>query len=249
MNHRKNGMNYKNQLTITKLLAMTFIPPLVTIILYIFSLQFRTAVPPLLSFVLIGLLVLGPMELIILLRENKKENGTFGLDCALTYNKKMSKPRAALLIVILFCIAGIAVGLVGGLEHKITAPFVNTYVPDYFIISNFVNQLDNYPKHILYITVALFFIADTLVLPVIEELYFRGYMMSKTARFGNFSPLIITILFSLYHFWLPWKNISRILGVLPYTYAVRKTENLYIGIFVHCLCNFVGSTELLAAVI
>lgn len=242
-------MENKNQLKVTKLLAMTFIPPLITIILYIFSLQFRDVVPPTLSFVLIALFVLAPMELIILLRENKKENGRLGLDCALTYNKKINKPRAALLIVLLFCIAGIAVGFVGGLENEIVMPFVNQYVPDYFIVNNFVNQLDDYPKYIIYITVALFFIANTIILPVIEELYFRGYMMSKTDRLGKFAPLIITILFSLYHFWLPWQNISRILGVLPYTYAVRKTENLYIGIFVHCLCNLVGSVEMLVMVI
>lgn len=77
----------------------------------------------------------------------------------------------------------------------------------------------------------------------------NGLKVTKLLTMTLSPLLIITVLFSLYHFWLPWQNISRILGVLPYTYAVRKKENLYIGIFVHCLCNLVGSVQLLVMVL
>ncbi len=246
---QKGKANSMKELKTGRMLAMAFWAPFILVSLYIWTLQFRDIVPPLFCFVLISLLVLAPLEIITLLRENKKETGKIGIRCALTYNRKMHKGKAILLVVVLFCIAGIASKLVGGWENAFTMPIVNKFVPDYFIVENFVNQLDLYPKYLIIITVVLFVIANSLVLPIAEELYFNGYMLPRLQRFKGFAPVIVTVIFSLYHFWSPWQNIRRIIGVLPYVYVVWKKENIYFGIIVHCLCNLVGSIEMVFMVL
>ena len=49
-------------------------------------------------------------------------------------------------------------------------------------------------------------------------------------------------LFSLYDFWSPWQIVGRILGVGPTVYAVRRKENIDLGMVVHCSLNTLGIT-------
>lgn len=52
--------------------------------------------------------MLAPLEIITLLRESKKENGKIGIQCALAYNQKLDKRKTIVIVVVLFCMAGIA---------------------------------------------------------------------------------------------------------------------------------------------
>jgi len=40
--------------------------------------------------------------------------------------------------------------------------------------------------------------------PLVEELYFRGYLLPRLHRFGIWAPLINISLFAAYHLWKPW---------------------------------------------
>lgn len=62
-------------------------------------------------------------------------------------------------------------------------------------------------------------------------------------------PLMNVVLFSLYHFWLPWDLFSRIVALLPMVYWVQWKRNFYIGILVHVLLNSLGTIGLLALVL
>ena len=76
-----------------------------------------------------------------------------------------------------------------------------------------------------------------LIGPITEELFFRGYLTSHYEKQNSFTPILITVLFSLYHFWLPFNNVFRILAFAPVAY---KKKNLYISICFHCFCNLVS---------
>ncbi len=66
---------------------------------------------------------------------------------------------------------------------------------------------------------------------------------------GGWAPFVNAVLFSLYHFFTPWQNPGRILGLLPMVYAVWWKRNVYIGIAVHCLGNLVAMLALLPLVV
>jgi membrane protease YdiL (CAAX protease family) len=72
---------------------------------------------------------------------------------------------------------------------------------------------------------------------VVEELYFRGYLLPRISRFGAWAPLINMVLFSLYHFFTPWQNLGRIVGLLPMVYTVWWKRSIYVSIAVHVLGN------------
>ncbi len=88
-----------------------------------------------------------------------------------------------------------------------------------------------------------------IAIPIIEELYFRGFLLPRMARWGNWAPLISVALFSLYHLWLPWENPTRIIALLPVIYAVQWKHNIYLSIAVHALLNTIGSIGLLVLVL
>jgi hypothetical protein len=104
----------------------------------------------------------------------------------------------------------------------------------------------------LAVVVVFFVVAFTLngiVGPVVEELYFRGHLLPRIDRLGRWAPVLNAVLFSVYHFWTPWQNLGRILGLLPWVYAVWWTRSVYLSIIVHVAVNMTSVLLLLAAVL
>src|SRR5918993_2586461 len=84
-------------------------------------------------------------------------------------------------------------------------------------------------------------IVNVIAGPVVEEMYFRGYLLPRISRFGAWAPLINTVLFSLYHFFSPWLNVSRIITFLPTIYAAWWKRSIYLSMIVHILGNVAGA--------
>ena len=89
-------------------------------------------------------------------------------------------------------------------------------------------------------TLGAFLMLNGVVGPIVEELYFRGYLLPRMDRLGRWAPLVNVSLFSLYHFWSPWQVLARILGIGPMVFAVRWKRNVYLGILIHCALNLIG---------
>jgi membrane protease YdiL (CAAX protease family) len=111
-------------------------------------------------------------------------------------------------------------------------------------LESFAGQLDAYTKPVLILTAVSALFLNGLFGPVVEELYFRGFLLPRMACRGRWAPFVHTVLFSLYHFFTPWQNPLRIAALTPMSYAVWWKKNIYIGIIVHCVMNLSGSLML-----
>ena len=76
-----------------------------------------------------------------------------------------------------------------------------------------------------------------LIAPITEELFFRGYLTFHYEKQNIGTPILIAVLVSLYHLWLPFNNVFRIVIFVPLAVAVYQKKNIYISILFHCLCN------------
>jgi membrane protease YdiL (CAAX protease family) len=76
--------------------------------------------------------------------------------------------------------------------------------------------------------------------PLVEELYFRGYLLPRLGRFGAWAPLINVSLFACYHLWKPWDAFMLILILAPTMYAVWRLKDIRISIAVHIALNATG---------
>ena len=83
------------------------------------------------------------------------------------------------------------------------------------------------------------FIFIAIIAPIVEELYFRGYLLPRMPHLKGWSPLLHSALFALYHTWTPWMVFTRTIGVLPLIYIVQFKRNIYLGIIAHCLMNVI----------
>jgi membrane protease YdiL (CAAX protease family) len=99
------------------------------------------------------------------------------------------------------------------------------------------------------ITLAFGLIVNGIAAPVVEEMYFRGYLLPRISRLGAWAPLLNTVLFSLYHFFSPWLNVSRIITFLPTVYAAWWKRSIYLSMIVHILGNVIGSIVTLLVIL
>lgn len=162
-------------------------------------------------------------------------------------NQRIPIWQIILIGVLTWGFAGLMSVTVLPFENYITSSVNNRLLellPDYFNWSN-ISYLSRYSSQTLFVTGIILFIFNGFIGPVIEELFFRGYLTRKISRYKNLSPVIITILFSLYHFWLPFNNIFRILAFLPAFYITWRKRNIYIAIICHCLSNVFSSVTII----
>jgi uncharacterized protein len=201
--------------------------------------------PSLLAILLAIPFVLIPFELGYLLREGKRRNGRLSLEGVVLYRQPIPRWQFAVLLIGLFLWSAVAFGLLALLD----APLIEAlfrWLPDWFFLDE---DLSAYTRPVLVATWVLGLLANGLAAPIVEELYFRGYLLPRISRFGGWAPLINTVLFSLYHFFTPWQLLGRILALLPMVYVVWWRRNIYIGMVVHCLGNTVTMLALLPIIL
>ncbi len=234
------------QHTLPRSLVLHLLPgALTTVFFVVFGLRLESWGAPAFLAVILGIgLILIPFELGWLLNEARKRNGSFSLEGIVLYREPMSRGKYLAFIVpgtiwILF------VYLV--LARPVDQFFIErffSWVPNWFI-TGWDKNPDAYGKSILIAAAGLALVLNGVIAPLVEELYFRGYLLPRLAHLGWWGPLLGGLLFSLYHFFTPWENLIRLLVVLPLAYLVTWTRNIYWGMIVHVANNVLAMLLLL----
>jgi membrane protease YdiL (CAAX protease family) len=94
-----------------------------------------------------------------------------------------------------------------------------------------------YSKPILIVTYSVFLIFNVFLAPMVEELYFRGYLLPRMK--GKSAIWFHSFLFAAIHVFSPWMIIARTVSFLPIIFGTTK-KNIYVGMIVHMLCNATG---------
>jgi membrane protease YdiL (CAAX protease family) len=90
------------------------------------------------------------------------------------------------------------------------------------------------------ITLGLAVILSGFVAPVVEELYFRGFLLPRMEHWGWMAPVVNSFLFALYHFYFPGNVPGIFVAFVPISYIVMLKKNWRIGAIVHSLFNLWG---------
>ena len=114
-----------------------------------------------------------------------------------------------------------------------------SWLPKWFFIFD-VEQFKLFSREALMTTFWVGLIVNGIAGPIVEEYYFRGYLLPHLSGPRNWVPFINISLFSLYHFWTPWQFFSRILWLLPWGYISWKKKNFYLMLIAHCTANTLG---------
>ena len=199
--------------------------------------------PPQFSMLLAILLVVVPLLAGHLFWERKQENKTRFQEL-IGLRNRLSAGRLILYVLGLVVWAFLVWGITQPLDLWITKNLFS-WLPDWYTVYDF----KGYPKDKIVLTLGLNLVLNGLLAPVVEELYFRGFLLPRMEAFGKLAPVANAVLFSLYHLWQPYVYITLIIALIPMVYVTWKTGDWRVSLFTHGLLNLVGAVlGLLAAV-
>lgn len=236
---------YTKQLPMMKVVLLVFVPAILLLLFFVLSaVLLKNYIPVYLCLLLSIIVVIIPFEVIIIAVSSKKECGQFSLKAAFVNHEPMSLWKIVLIGLVSFAWAGIIFAVLQPIENSLLLNSVFKFVPDYLRSTGFTGQLATFSRPLISLTCVINLIFNGLIAPIVEELYFRGYLMSRMTRFGKSTPLLVAVLFSVYHLFTPWEIVTRIVAFTPLHYIAWKQKNLYIGMLTHCCCNLAGAISL-----
>ncbi len=198
---------------------------------------------------LVGIaLVIVPSELGYLLYQGRRETGRWSVWGAVDYREPLPARRIALWTVplvawfIVMLILSVAV-----FDQRIADGLFAWYPESVREFASFEGD-GTYATWVVIVGFVAAVAINGIIGPVVEELYFRGHLLPRIDRFGRGAPVLNAVLFSLYHFWTPWQNIGRVLGLLPWIYTVWRKRSLALSMAIHISVNCVFLLFALAAI-
>lgn len=244
-------MKNTTQIGLKKTITMVFGTTGLFTALYLITGIVLPQLPTLLIFCILGGLFLMPVEWLLMLWQSKKDYGKYSLEAALIGQEKQPVIKILFCALVLFGVAGIFSFTIQPLENMLLLAFrerLLSFLPVGFDWNN-IEYIKNFPKNIIIATCIVYFVFNVFVGPITEEFFFRGYLTTHNSKYGKWTPVIITIIFSLYHFWLPFHNIFRIFVFLPMAYISYRKKNLYICMVAHIFCNLFSVISFIIAVV
>jgi membrane protease YdiL (CAAX protease family) len=109
-------------------------------------------------------------------------------------------------------------------------------VPEWIFLDD-VAQYEVYAKNVLVVVFALHLLTTGIILPWVEELYFRGYLMPRLSRYEKWTPLIGALFFGLYHVWQLFGFAGVFLLGAGLGYVVWWKKDIRLSISLHVFAN------------
>ena len=222
------------QHSVARTVVLHLLPGVLMVAFYILAAPLVRSLgfPSLMAIYLAILFVLIPFELGYLFYRARRNISSLG--SVVLYREPV--PRAQFVALVLGLLAWSAIFYVL-IYPPLDAFFIENvffWLPDALFLAE---DFARYSTAALVITWVLGFVVNGIAGPMVEEIYFRGYLLPRISRFGVWAPLVNTVLFSIYHFFTPWQNVGRIVGLLPMVYAVWWKRSIYVSMGAHVLGN------------
>ena len=180
-----------------------------------------------------------PLVLGVLLYHSRKETGHFSLRDVIAYRRPVPLWQyfifVPLLCIWFFQASSIWITLQNDLSTSL--PWLPRWLENPL---PFIDQ-GPYSPQVTTITLVVALISSGIIAPIIEELYFRGFLLPRIDRLGVWAVLLNVTLFAFHHLWTPLVNPGRILAWFPIVFVVWRKQNIYIGLYVHLITNLVGN--------
>jgi uncharacterized protein len=204
-----------------------------------------TGYPPLLAFLLAVLLIDIPFMLGVMLNEGKKLNGRYSLEGIVLYRERLSWKKLSLFFVGTFVMLYVLIMLVTPISVFLTEN-VFSGMPDWIFLDE-QSQYEAYATNVLVVVFTLQLVLTGIILPWVEELYFRGYLMPRISRYGKWAPLLGGFTFGLYHIWQLYGFPTVFLLGAALGYVVWWKKDIRLSIGLHVFANTLSRLMFLMA--
>ncbi len=202
--------------------------------------------PPLLVFLLTVLLVDIPFMLGVMLVEGRRLTGRLSLDGVVVYRERTPWKTFALVFVGAFVLLYLLITVTTPINTWIAGNLFS-WAPDWLFLDD-ASQYEGYTKNILVIVFTLQLLITGIILPWVEELYFRGYLLPRMSRYKAWAPLIGGFFFGLYHIWQLFGFLGVFLLGTGLAYIAWWKKDIRLNISLHVFANALMRVFLLISV-
>lgn len=206
--------------------------------LWLSPLAMRWGYPPLLGLLLAAAAGIGA-QLVHLVRLGWKRNRRWSLEGIVLYRESLALGRTAAIVLGCTVAAIVALALTQPVDRFLTET-VFSWLPAWFFYGD-PKVYTGYTRLALLVTLWVRFALDGLLFPIVEELYFRGYLMPRLDRFQGWTPAVNHLLFTIYHFWQPQNYPTVFLGIFPMVWAAWRWRSMKLSLLTHVLLNLIGA--------
>lgn len=226
-----------DQHSIPQSIALHLLPGVGILLAYILvePLTARLGYPALMALLVAVVVAAIPIQLGHLLYLGYRRNGRLSLANVIAFRERMQTWQYVVFVPVLLVWCFLWYGVLNPVSDYLTRS-VFFWLPDWFLRADFGHTA----RTPLLITLALLMVVNGIAAPIVEELYFRGYLLPRLARLGPGAPLLNLVLFTLYHFWQPWLYPTIVIALLPLVVPVWWKRNIRLGILTHCALNLIG---------
>jgi len=170
--------------------------------------------PSVVALILAFAFILIPVELGYLFYQGKKKTGRFTLQGIISYREAIPWWQYLVWVSIIFIAAGAIFTWLKSVDALLQERLFSCMPePGYGLDGTYSGQT-------LIVTYAMVFVFVAVQSPLVEELYFRGYLLPRTK--GKYATLVHSFLFAAHHFVTPWMLITRTLGLLSLLIAEKR---------------------------
>ncbi len=182
---------------------------------------------------------LAPIELGVMLLWSVRTTGRKSLKEAILYRQQGTTAETIGLSLLLLICWG-ALSIVMAPTTQFLDAHLTSWLPAWTSQEALINNLLSSSHAQRVIAIGLGVLLSGFVAPIVEELYFRGFLLPRMEHWGWAAPVVNSLLFALYHFYFPG-NVPGIFVVFtPIAYVVMLKKNWRIGLIVHSLINLWG---------
>ena len=199
--------------------------------------------PPLLAFLLAILLVDLPVMVGIMVYIAHRENGRFSFSSVIVFQEKVTWPRFLLGFVVAFTAVYLLIILLTPLNNLL-AETVFSGLPAWLLLED-PSQYEAFPRNVLLVVFGLQLILTGIVLPWIEELYFRGFLLPRLSHSAMTAPLLGGLFFALYHVWQPQGFLTVFLLGVALSVVAWRTRDIRLPVALHIFANLLPRLAIL----
>lgn len=187
---------------------------------------------------LFGFILIGePFQIGYMLYLAKRKNRKISLQGIIMNREPQTKRNyfatPIFIVAVIFIISAITTPI-----NIVLANTLFSWLPEWLLDSNPLL----YTSSFLVIQMLFIFqlIVDGIINPIIEEFYWRGFLLPRLSRYGVYSVLISGFLIAIQHFWQIYNIIFMIPISLLLSFIVYRYRNVYLSIIAHCSINIIS---------
>ena len=188
-----------------------------------------------------------PIEIGVMRFWSARETGRGSLSAAILYRQRGTVVDYVVWPVLLFICWGVSSVAIAPVSLYLDA-HVSGWLPAWATQESLLNDLLASPPAQRPVTLGLAVLLSGVVAPVVEESYFRGFLLPRMAQWGWAAPVVNALLFAVYHFYFPGNVPGIFAAFVPTAFVVTIKKNWRIGLVFHSAVNLWGVYSVATAI-